>query len=159
VAPSLRADRPKEILLAEHNTVYRYANPVSLGPHRIMVRPRDSHDLRLLDTGLVIEPAAKVKWIHDVFSNSVGIAEFDQSADQLTITSPLSIEHYPTDLHPESSIATRAADYPFEYEKSDLIDLAPVLRRHYPDGDGAVETWTRGHPCLGRGVSPWCRMG
>ena len=36
-----------------HTTVYRYAQPVTFGEHRVMFRPRDSHDLRVL----VIPPA------------------------------------------------------------------------------------------------------
>ena len=43
-----------------HRTRYEYSEPVSLGDHRLMFRPRDSHDLRLLHTGLVIEPAAQM---------------------------------------------------------------------------------------------------
>ena len=33
-----------------HATTYRYAAPVSFGPHRLMLRPRDSFDLRVVDT-------------------------------------------------------------------------------------------------------------
>jgi hypothetical protein len=40
-----------------HRTEYRYARPVSFGPHRLMLRPRDSHDLQLLETKLAIQPA------------------------------------------------------------------------------------------------------
>jgi hypothetical protein len=59
-----------------HSTVYRYANPVRFGEHRLMFRPRDSHDLRLLDTGLEISPPATVRWLHDVFGNSIAVATF-----------------------------------------------------------------------------------
>jgi hypothetical protein len=62
------------ILQVEHRTVYRYAKPVRFGEHRMMFRPRDSHDLRLLTTTLTIAPAASVRWLHDVFGNSIGIA-------------------------------------------------------------------------------------
>ena len=55
---------------------YSYATQVSFGPHRMMMRPRDSHDLRLIDTALTITPSASVRWLHDVFGNSVAIAEF-----------------------------------------------------------------------------------
>jgi len=34
-------------LEVRHTTVYRYARPVGFGPHRAMLRPRDSHDLKL----------------------------------------------------------------------------------------------------------------
>ena len=59
------------VLNVFHRTVYRYANPVTFGEHRMMMRPRDSHDLRLLETSLMIQPAAEVRWLHDVFGNSL----------------------------------------------------------------------------------------
>jgi len=36
------------VLTVTHTTTYRYANPVTFGEHRMMMRPRDSHDLRLM---------------------------------------------------------------------------------------------------------------
>ena len=35
------------LLRIHHKTEYRYARPVAFGEHRIMLRPRDSHDLRV----------------------------------------------------------------------------------------------------------------
>ena len=55
------------ILKVLHRTQYRYANAVTFGDHRMMMRPRDSHDLRLIDTGLTISPPAQVRWMFDVF--------------------------------------------------------------------------------------------
>src|SRR5436190_24298405 len=58
--PSLSADmRTLEI---RHRTRYGYAQPVALDDYRLMLRPRDSHDLRLLHTNLVIGPVAQVRW-------------------------------------------------------------------------------------------------
>lgn len=39
---------PLNTLKFQHKTVYRYRQPVSLGPHRLMLRPRESRDLRPL---------------------------------------------------------------------------------------------------------------
>ncbi len=63
-------------LSVQHTTVYRYTQPVQFGEHRLMFRPRDSHDMRLLATKLTISPPAKVRWLHDVFGNSIAIASF-----------------------------------------------------------------------------------
>ena len=41
------------ILRVRHQTRYKYRSPVELGEHRLMMRPRDSHDLRLLSTSIV----------------------------------------------------------------------------------------------------------
>jgi hypothetical protein len=43
-----------------HRTIYRYREPVSLLPHRMMLRPRESRELRLLDHGLSICPEAQI---------------------------------------------------------------------------------------------------
>ena len=51
-------------LTVRHVTTYRYAKPVVLGEHRMMLRPRDSHDLRILSTRLVIAPKpVAVRWL------------------------------------------------------------------------------------------------
>ena len=44
------------LLTIHHKTVYRYTRPVAFGEHRIMLRPRDGHDLRVLASNLKIEP-------------------------------------------------------------------------------------------------------
>ena len=69
------------LLTIHHKTEYRYTHPVAFGEHRIMLRPRDSHDLRVVSGSLEIEPAPmSLRWIHDVFGNSVAIATFDERA-------------------------------------------------------------------------------
>jgi hypothetical protein len=59
-----------------------------------MLRPRDSHDLRLIRTNLSFSPSASVRWIHDVFGNSIAIASFGEPAAQLRIESRLQLETY-----------------------------------------------------------------
>ena len=75
-------------LTIHHVTTYRYAKPVSFGEHRLMFRPRDSHDLRLIHTELTISPAARIRWYHDVFGNSITIASW-QSAPRRRISRPM----------------------------------------------------------------------
>ena len=72
------------VLNVRHTTIYRYSRPVMLGDHRLMLRPRDSHDLRLLSTTLVIDPpASAMRWIHDVFGNSIAIVTFNRPGERL----------------------------------------------------------------------------
>ena len=131
------------ILNVRHTTAYRYGRPVRLGDHRLMVRPRDSHDLRLIRTSLNFSPAASVRWIHDVFGNSIAIASFAEAATELRIESRLQLETYVVE-HPRSEIAPEAATYPFIYSPDDRIDLGRMLERHYPDPAGKLNAWARG---------------
>ncbi|MCO4054261.1 MAG: hypothetical protein HEQ16_09470 [Bosea sp.] len=77
-----------------HITRYTYAPPVRLGPHRLMLRPRDSLDLRILRTGLVISPTATLSWLHDVCGNSIAIASFGGETDELSIQSELVLRRH-----------------------------------------------------------------
>lgn len=133
-----------KVLTVEHTTTYRYAQPVRLGPHRMMIRPRDSHDIRLIDTGLRIDPApVRLTWMYDVFANSIGIARFAGETTALTVSSRIVLERYPpaADNFP---LAETARSYPFRYDESDLPDLLHLVRRHYADPDRTVERWARG---------------
>lgn len=125
-----------------HRTRYDYSSPVALGGHRLMFRPRDSHDLRLLDTGLTIEPAAVVRWIHDPFGNSIALAQFEGTTETLEITSTIRLEHFglPLALPP---IEDYARTLPFSYVAEEAPDLARYVERHYPDPSAVVSNWTR----------------
>ena len=73
-----------QLLTVRHITVYRYKQPVSFGEHRMMFRPRDSYDQKLIEVGLDITPApAALRWVHDVFGNCVAIARFSGRAVDL----------------------------------------------------------------------------
>src|ERR671911_1551069 len=83
-----------QLLSINHKTVYRYRRPVSFREHRAMFRPRDSHDLRVIDAQLTLSPPGNVRWIHDVFSNSIALITFEQPAAELRFDSVIEIEHY-----------------------------------------------------------------
>ena len=129
------------ILTVTHLTTYRYARPVRFGEHRLMVRPRDSHDLRLLDTAITIRPRARVRWLHDTFSNSIALARFADPADELVVRSQFRARHYPLTEH-AMVLEEYARHLPFDYTEEDRADLGLLLRRHHPD-DGEVEAWAR----------------
>src|ERR1700755_3620528 len=103
-------------LTIHHKTEYRYAYPVAFGEHRIMLRPRDGHDLRVLSADLEITPKPEsLRTIHDVFRNSVTIATFGERANRLTFNSTVTVEHHPVKdlvLSPDDG----AYFYPFLYD-------------------------------------------
>jgi len=130
------------ILTVSHTTTYRYASPVTFGEHRMMMRPRDSHDLRLLGTALLIRPAGKVRWIHDVFGNSVAIARFDKRATELHVESTFRAEHYPL---AENSVEVEAyaRRHPFSYDAAEVPDISRTAERHYADPEHRLDDWVR----------------
>jgi len=129
-------------LTVEHRTLYRYARPVKFLEHRLMCRPRDSHDLRLLDTALSISPAASVRWLHDVFGNSIAIASFEQEAAELSFVSSFHAEHYPT-APDEIQVERYAQELPFNYAAEEVPDLGRTMERHYADPEHRVDAWAK----------------
>ncbi len=127
-------------LQVDHETIYRYDRTVSFGPHRLMFRPRDSHDMRVLDTALEIEPAAQVRWMHDVFSNSIAIAAFDDGAQTLRFLSRIVVEHYGL-ANPDFPVDPSAELFPFSYPHEVIPDLARTVERHYPDPARKIDAW------------------
>ncbi len=131
------------ILTIHHKTEYRYAHPVAFGEHRIMLRPLPGHDLRLLSSTLEIEPQpASLRWIHDVFNNSVAIATFETRAASLTFTSTATVEHNPAEefaLTPDDE----AYFYPFIYDDEEFPDLVQFVTPQYGDPNGELSAWAR----------------
>lgn len=128
------------ILHVRHATSYRYRRPVTIGPHRLMVRPRDSHDLRLISAALSCSPPAALTWSHDIFGNSVAQATFSEPADTLSIVSDIVVEQCVPDW-PVFAISTFAHSYPFAYTLDEQIDLGALLNPQYADIDDQLKTW------------------
>jgi transglutaminase-like putative cysteine protease len=131
------------ILTVRHTTTYRYSRPVWLGDHRLMLRPRDSHDLRLIQTSLELWPSASIRWIHDVFGNSIAIASFSEATAELKIESNLRLETYAA-KRPVWEVSPDAVSYPFIYSVDDRIDLSRMLDQRYPDPGDRFGSWVRG---------------
>ncbi|WP_369822841.1 transglutaminase N-terminal domain-containing protein [Rhodovulum sp. MB263] len=123
-----------------HTTTYRYRNAVSLGPHRLMVRPRETRDLRLLAHVLSISPTATVTWAHDVAGNAVATAVFDGLTDHLVIESRATVE-LTAPAWPVFAIAALAAQYPFVYAADEWTDLGALTVPQYCDPDGRLSRW------------------
>lgn len=125
-----------------HTTVYRYTKPVSFGEHRVMFRPRDSHDLRVLATDLQVSPEASIRLIQDPHSNSVAIVQPHGAADLLRIVCTFTIEHAHSH-NLELPLAPQAELYPFAYTVEERFDLEHYLRPHHDDPAGRLTAWAR----------------
>lgn len=110
----------------------------------MMLRPRDSHDLRILSTKLAITPPpVSIRWLRDMFENSIAVASFGPPASELTIESEIRVEHFESS-EPDYPIEEYAATYPFSYSADEAPDLTRSVERQYPDRDHEVDTWARG---------------
>jgi transglutaminase-like putative cysteine protease len=119
--------------------VYRYSEPVELGEHRMMFRPRASRDLRLIKTSLAITPRpADLHWIHDVFDNPVAVASFTGRTAELRFESVVTLEHIES-VSPEYRFEPLARTYPFAYSSAQRADLARGMERRHPTED--VQQW------------------
>ena len=155
-------------LRIHHVTTYIYNEPVQLGPHRLMLRPRESRELRLVSSDVTVTPAAVVTWAHDVFGNAVATASFQSMADHLVIDS-VAVLQLDAAPWPVFEIAASAASFPFFYSPEDRVDLGALAAQQYPDPAGRLSAWARGFvrstptdtlallKDLGLGVAAWIR--
>ena len=127
------------MLSISHTTRYLYDRPVKLGPHRLLLRPRDGHDLRVLKSNLQISPPATVHWHFDTFGNSVAHALFADPSDHLEVQSDLLIRQYERlpPVHPDWP----SASMPLAYDEDDQIDLAPFLAMEFPQEAAGLQAW------------------
>jgi transglutaminase-like putative cysteine protease len=126
-----------------HHTRYTYSAPVSLGPHRLFIRPREGHDIRIATSKLEITPTpASVTWHRDVYGNSVATVTFAEPTDALSILSEVVVEHY--DEQPmDFVIEDRAVKFPFLLTPAERMDLLPYLTPSYPEDQAQQELWTQ----------------
>lgn len=155
-------------LRIHHKTTYHFHQPVSLLPHRLMLRPRESHDLRLISNNVTVTPAATVSWAQDVFGNSIATASFQIMTDHLVIHSVSELELNAV-AWPVFDIAYSAVSYPFRYSDAEWTDLGALAIQQYPDPTGQLREWAQGfvrsNPTdtlsllkdMSAGVSAWIR--
>ena len=74
-----------------HTTTYRYANPVAFGIHRLVLRPREGHDVQVENLSLRICPSGAVSWHRDIFGNSIALATFSEPSDLLEFSSDATV--------------------------------------------------------------------
>ncbi len=131
------------VINVRHLTTYRYKQPVAFGEHRMMLRPRDSHDQKLLDATLAITPEpVAIRWVHDVFGNCVAIARFAGRAAELRFESIIRLDHSRSnDL--DFQIEEYAKRYPFTYGADEMPDLLRSIERQYLDPEHEVDRWAR----------------
>jgi transglutaminase-like putative cysteine protease len=124
----------------QHRTTYRYAEPVRLGAHRVMVRPREGHDLHIESSILTIRPSPTIHWLRDVNGNSIALIDFTDRSNELMIYSELVLQHY--DSHPlDFRVEPYAVHYPFVYDPWTLPELTAFTHIVFPADAERVRRW------------------
>ena len=126
-----------------HTTHYRYAQPVLLGEHQILFRPRDSHDLRVLATDLQITPEpVDIRLYQDVYSNSIALIQPQSPAVELKLECSFSVEHTGTRAL-DLPIRAGSQTYPFDYDDEEQLVLRHYLAPYYNEPNGILRAWAR----------------
>ena len=115
-----------------HTTTYRFSERVRLLPHRLMLRPRESPELRLISSLVTVTPHATLTWAQDVFGNEVATATFQMTASSLAIASVAELA-LDAAAWPVFDIAVSAMSYPFRYSDDDWIDLGALAVPQFAD--------------------------
>jgi transglutaminase-like putative cysteine protease len=125
-----------------HDTSYTYSQPVSFGPHRILIRPREGHDVRIIESRIEIHPQPTLRWLRDVEGNSVAVATFAEMAKLLSIRAEIDVE-LNDDPTIECLIDEDSRSYPFQYAPEELIELIPYRLPSYPYDGPSLHKWLR----------------
>ena len=73
-------------LKIRHVTTYQYPKEVTFLPHKLLLRPREGHHVRIRTSLLRIAPAHQIRWHRDVHDNSVAVVTFDEPGDKLVFS-------------------------------------------------------------------------
>lgn len=110
------------------------------GPHRALMRPREGHDLQIVRGRIEIEPAADVRWLRDIYGNSVAILTFSQPGQKLRVFSEVDVD-LREDQPVECLIDPAARSYPFQYAADEQVELVAYRLPSYPHDGSALQSW------------------
>lgn len=126
-----------------HVTEYDFFASVWLQPHRLLLRPRENHSLRIESSTLRISPPHAIRWHRDVLDNSVAVVSFAEPADSLRIESEVVIAIF-EDAPLDFLVDDLAVTYPFDYQAEEQTDLVAFRRNVYPDDQPRLHDWLGG---------------
>jgi transglutaminase-like putative cysteine protease len=125
-----------------HRTEYSYLNPVEFGTHRLLVRPLEGHDVQIRASTLRVSPQHQVRWVHDVFDNSVALVQFKEPSDHLIFESQVVVEQFNTNPF-DFIVESYARELPFAYLLDEQPDLQHFCQPCHPRDDFAIREWIR----------------
>jgi len=129
-------------LAIRHETFYAYERPVAFAQHRLLVRPRDSHAIRVVNAMLTVSPPGETRWVYDALGNSVCCFTPRGEGTSLSIVSELLIERFPAQLS-DLQIEDPQTATPIVYTPADRAALTPFIEPVTDDADGDLLKWLR----------------
>lgn len=123
-----------------HTTTYRYERAVTFLRHRLVVHPREGHDLRVKRMVLTLQPAHRLVWTRDVFGNSIALVDWLEPSDVLHIVNDLIVERlapFPT----EEIHAPWRVPFPPQYDLLEEGITAAYCRPVFPAEAAALREW------------------
>lgn len=123
-----------------HETTYTYKKEVSFGPHRLVLRPREGHDLRVEEMRLEISPKFELEWSRDVFGNSVATAHFLSRANHLRIRSEVLV-HQTTSFPLRAARAPAPVRFPVQYSELESAVAGSYRATTFPNDLARVTRW------------------
>lgn len=141
-------------LQIKHVTTYQYETNVTLLAHKLLLRPREGHDVRIVSAELLIVPIHQLQWQRDVCDNAVAQVTFLQAANWLSFDSRVLIEHY-NEQPLNFLVSEYAVRYPFQYDASERIDLEPYVSTIFTQDSSLLSNWMQQFWCVGQIVETY----
>jgi transglutaminase-like putative cysteine protease len=127
-------------LHVHHRTTYFYSEPVGFRRHRLVLRPREGHDLRIVEMALKIEPAHELTWVRDVYGNSLALVDFTATASRLEIVSDVTVERW--DPFPERRFHEPwLVPWPVRYAAEEQTVIDAYKQLSFPDDAAVLDQW------------------
>ncbi|MES1196045.1 MAG: transglutaminase family protein [Steroidobacter sp.] len=137
-----------------HRTQYNFTGIVNLGPHRLLLRPREGHELRIEYSQLNIKPTAVVHWMRDEYNNSVALATFTESTQMLEIASEVIVQQY-DEMPLDFVVANNAVHYPFTYDMDAVAVLQPYLTLQTQTHQFMLRQWLQQYWSAGENIQTY----
>jgi transglutaminase-like putative cysteine protease len=121
-----------------HETCYTYSQPVRFLTHRLVLRPREGHDVRLHSMNLATSPPATIRWHRDMLDNSIALADFGELSSELRIHSEFTISVPPA---PMEKLPPIFVPHPSLLAGIEQLVATPYLQYIYPPEVSHLRQW------------------
>jgi Bacterial transglutaminase-like N-terminal region len=123
-----------------HDTIYRYKKAVRFGPHRLVLRPREGHDVRIEKIRVEIEPEFELEWSRDLFGNCVATAHLLSPAEHLRVHSEVLL-HQTAPFPQRSARLDTRTRFPVHFSEIESAVAAAYLATTYPTDVAKLKEW------------------